>query len=99
MNQPYTVVVILKAKSGHEADLKEAILRVTRESRQEDACLTYRCHQNRHDPQEFVLYEIWESQEKHAVHVEEPHVKTFFDALDAFLVEPPTVIFCEELMP
>ena len=97
MQKAHTVVCVLEAKSGKENDLKQILLSVAEKSRQEATNREYRLHQDKANPAQFVLYENWESAEKHALQFEKTYIKELVGQLENLLAKPYQVIFAEEL--
>jgi quinol monooxygenase YgiN len=84
----YTVVCIVEAKSGKEAELKELLLSIVEPSRNEKTCLEYRLHQDLNNPAQFVLYENWESMQAHQQQFEKPYIKDLITKLGDLLAKP-----------
>lgn len=82
----------VKALSGHEAVVRQALLDMLAPSRRESGCLCYNLHESKSTPGLFIFYEQWASQAAFDAHLETPH----FQGLDAKLVgctEPPVLEF------
>jgi len=97
MSNKHTVVVLLEAKQGKEAELEAALQSVADLSRDETANIKYRIHQNSDNPQQFILYENWENEEKHAEQFEKTYIKEFADKLADILAKPYQAYFAKEL--
>ena len=97
MNQNYTVIVILEAKPGMEAVVKQALINVIEPSRSEKTCIDYRLHQNIENPAQFVLYENWISKEAHKEQFNKPYITAVIEQLDGLLVRPYQIINAQEL--
>ena len=97
MSKPHTVVVVLEAKPGKESDLAAALEMVVQPSRAEKTCLEYRLHRSLENQGQFVLYENWESKEKHQAQFAKPYIVTLGEKLNDLLGKPYQVIFAEEI--
>jgi len=97
MEKVHVVIVIFEAKPGKEGALEAALSDVVGPSRSEASCLEYRLHKSNTNPAEFVLYENWESQEKHQEQFQKPYIIALGQKLEELLVRPYQVIFSHEL--
>ena len=89
-----TVVVVAKIKPEHEEHALELLRGVIEGSHGEDGCLKYTLHRSTSEPGTYSIVERWRSQEDLDAHVKEPHVAPVHEVF-SYLVEPPTVLFCE----
>lgn len=97
MSKPHTVVVVLEAKQGKENELAAALKAVIQPSRSESTCLEYRLHKSIENPNQFVLYENWESKEKHQKQFTKPYIVELGEKLNDLLAKPYQAIFAEEV--
>lgn len=97
MNKAHTVVIILEAKPGMESELESALVSVAEQSRAENTNIEYRLHKSIENPQQFILYENWESKEKHQAQFEKLYIKDFADKLENVLAKPYQGFFAEEI--
>ncbi len=77
-NVPTEAVVLtamVKARTGQEEAVKEALLSLVEPTRKEPGCLCYNLHQSKSDPTQFMFYEQWASKEDLAAHGKTPHMK------------------------
>ena len=65
----------VKARSGQEEAVKEALLSLVEPTRKEPGCLLYNLHQSKTDPTVFLFYEQWASQEALDAHGKTPHMR------------------------
>lgn len=82
----------VKALSGHEETVRQALLELVVPSRQETGCLCYNLHESKDCPGLFIFYEQWASQAAFDSHVSTPH----FLGLGAKIegrTEPPVLAF------
>lgn len=97
MTRPYTVIAILEAKQGKEIELEAALKTVAEHSRLENTNLEYRLHKNTDKPQQFILFENWESKEKHQEQFSKNYIKELIEKLDSLLEKPYEAYFSEEI--
>lgn len=88
MDQQVTVVAIIKAASGKEEQVKQALLKLIEPTRKEKGCINYDMHQAQDDPTVFLFYENWESKTLLDEHLQKPHLKAFMDETEDLLAEP-----------
>jgi len=82
-----TIVAKIRAKKGHEAQVKAALLGFLAPSRAEAGCVNYDLHQASNDPQEFLFYENWKDQEAFDLHKAGPCVTHLQQELEGKLTE------------
>lgn len=97
MAKPHTVIVILEAKKEKEKELEEALKAVIQPSRSEKTCLEYRLHKSIENPRQFVLYENWESKEKHQEQFSKSYIINLSEQLKELLAKPYQAIFAAEI--
>jgi quinol monooxygenase YgiN len=85
-----TVVAVMRAKPGKEADLRAAALALIEPTRQEKGCVQYDLHAHLTDPASIVFVENWESAEDLDRHGQAGHLVAF-RALVPDLVESRSV--------
>lgn len=93
--KPLTVVAIIKAKPGKEAELRETLLGLVPITRGEDGCLNYDLHVSTEDPALFVFHENWTSKAHHNAHMAAPHLQAFLGRAGELVAEPPQILLCE----
>lgn len=86
--QPLTIIGRLRARPGRESDLRDALMKVLKESRHEPGCINYDLHVAETDPSLFVLYENWSSQDALDEHFQLPHSITLAARFPELLAEP-----------
>lgn len=62
MTENQHLMVTFKSRPGHEADLKNVLLELVRESRTEPGCIRYDLEQSSANPELFFLVECWASE-------------------------------------
>ncbi len=73
---PLNIVARMKAKSGCEEKLYQALDAMVAPTRSEPGCVNYDLHRLASDPTVFVLYEGWQSEEDLSAHMQLPHFKS-----------------------
>lgn len=97
MTQSHTVVAILEAKPGKAKELEAALSAAAASSRDETTNIEYRLHQGIDNPQQFILYENWESSEKHQLQFAKPYIKKLITELEDLLAKPFEVFTAKEI--
>lgn len=97
MEKQHTVIIVLEAKPGKEAELKDALEAVAEPSRLESTNIEYRLHQGLENPRQFILYENWQSKEKHLLQFEKPYINKLVNQLEGLLEKPYEAYFAEEI--
>lgn len=85
MSSHHTLVVIVEAKAGKEKEFESELRDVVEHCRAEKTCLEYRLHKNKENPAQFILYEIWESQEKHQEQLTKPYIMAFTEKMKTLM--------------
>ena len=91
------VVAKLKAKSGEEAKMEEALRGMVAKVAQEEGTLTYTLHRNRKDPRVFMFYEKYQDAAALKTHSSTPYFKELFKFLEPLLDGAPEIDMYEEL--
>ena len=97
MSKQHTVMVILEALPGKEGVLEQALREVVEPSSLEPACIEYRLHKSIENPAQFMLFENWESQQKHSEQFEKPYIKDLGEKLTDILAKPYQVVLAAEI--
>ncbi len=77
MTDLITVVAVMHAKPGKEAELRAAALALVEPTRKEEGCVQYDLHQHLSDPSWLVFYENWTSAGHLDRHGKSPHITAF----------------------
>ena len=91
------VIAKLKAKSGQEKDMGDAIRRILPDVAKEEGTLVYTLHQSQSDPSVFMFYEKYADQDAFAHHSSTPYLKELFDALAPMLDGAPEIDMYNEI--
>ena len=97
MSLHLTLLAKLKAKSGSESALREALMAMVEPSRAEAGCLNYDLHVDKSDPSVYWVYENWQDEEALVAHTKEPHYLALGAKKDELLAEPAQLIKLSEL--
>jgi quinol monooxygenase YgiN len=81
------LTVIIKGKSEYRKELKSFLVNLSKDSKNEEACLQYDLHQNTDDPNVFILHEVWKNKEGLDLHKEQPHFLKFNEVSEVFFQE------------
>jgi quinol monooxygenase YgiN len=92
------VVAKLKAKSGEEATMEEALRDMVAKVAQEEGTLTYTLHRSQKDPGLFLFYEKYVDGQALKAHSSTPYFKEFFGALKSMLDGAPEIEMYDELV-
>jgi quinol monooxygenase YgiN len=72
-----TVIARLRARTGREQALREALTALVPDTLREPGCLAYDLHVDVDDRGSFHFFEVWSSPREHAANLETPHLKGF----------------------
>ena len=88
-----TVLARVKARAGHEEEVRRLLLALVAPSRAETGCLNYDLHQSADDPTEFMFYENWTSRAALDAHMDRPHLDEFDTRAEGLLAAPVEITF------
>ena len=80
-----TLIVLMRARTGHEPFLEAELRALVAPTRKEDGCLQYDLHRASDGTGAFLLHEVWESREHHAAHTKTDHFLRWNARKDALL--------------
>lgn len=80
-----TLVVLLRARTGHEPFLEAELRALVPPTRKEDGCLQYDLHRAADGTGAFFLHEVWETREHHTAHTKTDHFLRWNARKDALL--------------
>jgi len=75
------LAVKMKVKTDKKEEFFENAQVIIEASNQEDGCITYRAYEDFMEPNTFIFYEEWRSEEDWNKHMMTPHVKGFNEIL------------------
>ncbi|KAB1438963.1 putative quinol monooxygenase [Pseudodesulfovibrio senegalensis] len=85
------VHVLFEARPGFGDRLAKVLLRLQDNSRKDSGCLQYDMHRLPDDPDQFMLYERWESQELLDAHLGAEHLAGVQKEMADVLVDKPLI--------
>ena len=96
-SKPLTVTAHVKAQSGKESQVREALLSLIAPSRKDAGCLSYDLHQAVDNPTAFLFYETWTSKALLDAHLQTPHVQAAMAQMGQLVAEPPQITIWEKI--
>lgn len=75
MAKPLTIVAIIQAKAGHEAEVETSLRGLIAPTRKEAGCLNYDLHRDHQVAGRFLFHENWASKPLWEAHMESAHLK------------------------
>ena len=75
----------------HREEAVRVALTMARATQAEAGCVTYRFSADLADPNTFLLFEEWESEEALARHFESDHMRVFREQVPRFVAGPPRI--------
>ena len=88
MNHKVTVVARVRAKPEHAAEVRQELLRLLAPTRAEKGCINYDMHESVSDPNDYLFYENWESEQDLQNHLAAPHLQRWLGRAEQVLAEP-----------
>jgi quinol monooxygenase YgiN len=89
--KPFTMAVLLQAKSGQETQFEAAFVKAIQATRKEKGCITYDLNRDLQKPGHYVLYERWQNLPALNAHLHTPHITTLLKDLADLLDGQPDV--------
>ncbi len=71
------IVVLITAKEGYRQLVLDSLWKLIDPTREEEGNISYDMHEDKNDPNSFVFYEHWRSQEDIDKHLEMPYLKAY----------------------
>lgn len=96
-NERVTVVARIRARAGHEEEVKRALLALIPPTLAEEGCLNYDLHRSLDDPTLFLFHENWTSREALDRHLKMPHLSEFGGRTAGLLAEPVEITVWESV--
>ncbi|ACB95945.1 putative quinol monooxygenase [Beijerinckia indica] len=97
MSEEISLVAIVTAKPGTEAQVQAAIGQVVEPSRAEAGNISYIPHRDLDNPARFVFVERWASRAALAEHEKTAHFQAFAGTVVPLLAEPLQIIILQPL--
>lgn len=97
MQEKLTVIAKIKARSGKEDLVRQALLSLVQPTHAEEGCLDYDLHESVDEKGLFYFYENWVCEKALNEHLETPHLKGFAAQASEWLAAPVEIIRCRAL--
>lgn len=81
----------VKVKPETRADAARAAVAMARATRAEEGCRAYGFHADLEDPDTFLIFEVWESEEALTRHFQTPHMAEFNALIPRYVAAPPSI--------
>ena len=91
------VIAKLKAKSGEESKMSDALRAMVSKVEKEEGTLVYTLHQAQNDPTQFLFYEKYADGEALKAHSSTPYFKELFGTLKPLLDGAPEIEMYTEI--
>ena len=91
------VIAKLKAKSGEESKMADALRAMVSKVEKEEGTLVYTLHQAQNDPTQFLFYEKYADGEALKAHSSTPYFKELFGTLKPLLDGAPEIAMYTEI--
>lgn len=91
MRTGLTVIAYITAKTGHQDQVRDALLDLLAQTRNEKGCVNYDLHQSQENASEFAIYENWENATDLDAHARSVHLQAF-TRIAGHLLERPAEI-------
>ncbi|MHB9139454.1 MAG: putative quinol monooxygenase [Victivallaceae bacterium] len=97
MENQLTLIVPIKVKSEYRGEVRSLLLDLARQTRKEEGNIQYIVHEVSDHKNEFMIYEVWKSQEALAFHMQQPYLIKFLEGETKFLRERVSSTFCKAI--
>lgn len=97
MANSHILISHLECNPKYKDELKNALKNASLQSRKESYCIDHQVYENAGNPNEFVLYEVWNSKEDHSQQFEKDYIKHIIENLDKWLITPPEIKTVKEI--
>jgi quinol monooxygenase YgiN len=94
-----TIIATMRALEGKDDNVRDVLMALVVESRQEPGCLKYELMVGDEDPLEFALYEQWESATALNTHLRSRHIEVAYDLTGHLLAAPARVVSYVQIEP
>jgi quinol monooxygenase YgiN len=88
MSEQLTVIARLRAKPGHETQLRHQLQRLVIPTRAEAGCIIYELNESKSELGHFLFYEVWKSDADLEGHFQTSHMQAVGKVLPELLAEP-----------
>jgi quinol monooxygenase YgiN len=92
-----TVVALIKARPGKEADVRRELLSLVDPSRKDAGCVNYDLHESTETPGQFMFHENWTSKALLDAHLAKPDLQAVLGRVIQHVAEPPQILLYNKL--
>ncbi len=94
-----TLLALVPARDGRSHGLGQELLALVQQSRSERGNIDYDVHRSNDDPNTWMIYEDWSSQEALDFHSQQPYVTDFHARLPQFMTGELTLRMFTQVSP
>lgn len=87
--KPFTLVVLIQAKEGKQAELEAAFIPAIKGTRKEKGCLRYELNRDTTKPGNYLMYERWHTVADLEKHLKAPYIVELVGKLGDLTAGPP----------
>ena len=91
MRAGLTVIAYITAKAGYQGQVRQALLDLVAQTRNEKGCVNYDLHQSQEDTREFAIYENWDNATVLDAHAKSAHLQAFTRVAGHLLERPAEI--------
>lgn len=91
MRTGLSVIAYITAKAAHQDQVREALLDLVAQTRNEKGCINYDLHQSPENAAQFVMYENWDTAADLDAHAKASPLQTFVRIAGSRLERPAEV--------
>jgi quinol monooxygenase YgiN len=88
-----TIVARIRARPGQRERLKAELYKLLEPTRGEQGCINDEMHQGVDNPDLFLFYETWATEEVWRTHLPSPHIQAYAILQEELLAQPSEVTF------
>ena len=82
-----TVVARIVAKPEFRSNVREELIKLIKPTHIEEGCVDYILHEDNEDPNTFIFFENWDSEELLNKHLVSPHLTRYADVSKDWLAD------------
>ena len=91
------ITAIIKTKAQYRSEVTNVLQQMVRETRKESDCIQYDLHQDQHNKDLFIFYEIWKDQAGLDKHNQQPYILDFGQLVHEKLQETPQIYLTNKI--
>ena len=96
-NSEITIIVPIKAKTEFRTKVNQKLLELTALTNLEIGNICYCLHQDKADPNQFIIYEKWKDQTALDFHMNQDYLKVFLEESKTLLSEKIRGTICQQI--